>query len=85
VVGEAAVSGTPVISSDNGCLPEIVPLVGTVIPEGTALAPARARRVLEGLPRPAEVREAALAAWHYRTIAEQYEELYERVETGSWW
>lgn len=34
VVAEAAVSGTPVIASDNGCLPEIVPGVGVVLGPG---------------------------------------------------
>ena len=85
VVGEAAVSGTPVVSSDNGCLPEIVPLVGTVLPEGAEPAQAEARDVVDSLPSPAAVREAALAAWHYRTIAARYVEVYERVAAGSSW
>src|SRR5262249_45697667 len=31
VVSEAAVSGTPIISTANGCLPEIVPGVGVIL------------------------------------------------------
>jgi glycosyltransferase involved in cell wall biosynthesis len=59
VVSEAAASGTPTVATANGCLPEIVPGVGIVLPDvvtGETINPEVARRVLEALPRPREVR-----------------------------
>src|SRR5262249_50826905 len=49
VVSEAAASGTPVIASDNGCLPEIVPGIGEVLPESAALSTGQAQTLLDNL------------------------------------
>lgn len=85
VVSEAAVSGTPVISTDNGCLAEITPLVGCVLPAGEKPTPARARAVLDALPSAAAVREAALREWGHLKIGREYEALYGGVIRGRQW
>ena len=85
VVSEAAASGTPVISSDNGCLPEITPHVGVVVPAGERLSSRQARDVLARLPAPAFVRAAAEREWGSHRIASQYEDLYARVMRGERW
>jgi hypothetical protein len=85
VVSEAAASGTPVIGTPNGCLAEIVPLVGTVVPEGSSFTAAQAKEVVAGLPAPAEVRAEALAHWGHVEIARQAVQLYEQVRAGFTW
>jgi glycosyltransferase involved in cell wall biosynthesis len=86
VVSEAAASGTPVVSTDNGCLAEITPYVGRVVVEPMdRLTPAGARAILESLPSPAEARAAAIAHWGHLTIARQYVALYERAVSGHGW
>lgn len=85
VVSEAAVSGTPVISSDNGCLAEIVPLVGCALPCGVAFTTARAHAVLDSLPSPDSLRETAIREWGHVKIARQYESCYLNVIQGKQW
>jgi glycosyltransferase involved in cell wall biosynthesis len=85
VVSEASVSGTPVISSDNGCLPEIVPHVGVVIPTGEELVPVRVRATLSALPSAEMLQSAALREWHYLKIAQEYEQIYMQVIGGRTW
>ncbi|MEU0924592.1 glycosyltransferase [Streptomyces malaysiensis] len=85
VVSEAAASGTPVIASDNGCLPEIVPGVGIVLPVGRDITPRDAKRVLETLPTPQAVREVAVERWGHRTIACEYLAVYKRATSGEVW
>lgn len=85
VVSEAAVSGTAVISSDNGCLPEIVPLVGAVIPCGKAVTPNRARALLEALPSAQEVHATAVREWGHLRIAAEYTALYAARLGGLTW
>jgi glycosyltransferase involved in cell wall biosynthesis len=86
VVSEAAASGTPVVSTGNGCLAEITPYVGRVVEEPMdELTPARAREILDSLPSPAEARAAAIAHWGHVTIARQYVALYERAASGHGW
>ncbi|MER6086788.1 glycosyltransferase [Streptomyces bluensis] len=85
VVSEAAASGTPVIASDNGCLPEIVPGVGRVLPVGREITPRDAERVLRTLPTAQAVREAAVHRWGHDTIARQYLAVYERAISGEVW
>jgi glycosyltransferase involved in cell wall biosynthesis len=85
VVSEAAVSGTPVVATGNGCLPEIASLVGAIVPEGASFTPAQASAVLAGLPKPDDVRAAALAQWGHLKIARQHEDLYRRVCGGEQW
>jgi glycosyltransferase involved in cell wall biosynthesis len=72
VVSESAVSGTPVIGSSNGCLSEIVPRVGTIVQDPSAITPQVAKRILDSLPAPAAVREAAIEAWSHTKIASEY-------------
>lgn len=86
VVSEAAASGTPVIASDNGCLPEIVPGVGHVLAgDIDALTGNQARAILRALPAPRDVRRVALARWGHRLIARRYVEVYRDVIGGANW
>lgn len=85
VVSEAAASGTPVISSDNGCLSEITPHVGIVIPAGRSVTADQAEAVLAALPPAAAVRAAAEREWSSLKIAAQYEDLYARIGRGERW
>lgn len=85
VVSEASVSGTPIIARDNGCLPEIVPHVGVVIPTGEEIGPERVRETLNRLPSAERVRNVALREWHYLKIAQEYEEIYMQVIGGKTW
>ena len=87
VVSEAAVSGTPVVSTGNGCLPEIVPGVGTVLPDGTleGMTASDAEKILAGLPDAAEVRAVALERWGHERVARRYIHAYERVSRGETW
>lgn len=88
VVSEAAVSGTPVISTSNGCLVEIVPGVGAVLsPTAGAgeVTAHEAERVLGSLPPADEVRAVALARWGHAAIAREYIAVYERAIHGSMW
>lgn len=85
VVSEAAASGTPVISTNNGCLAEITPHVGVVLPQGDAINRTRARDIVNSLPPPLAVRAAALREWDYISIAKQYEDTYRAVIQGVRW
>lgn len=85
VVSEAAASGTPVISTDNGCLREIVPGVGAVVTESTDLTARQAREVLAHLPTPEAVRSLALRRWDHRRIAGRYVNLYQAAAQGGTW
>ncbi|MGH3328457.1 MAG: glycosyltransferase [Streptomycetales bacterium] len=85
VVSEAAVSGTPVIATRNGCLPELVPGVGRFVECGSSFTARDARDIIDGLPEPQAVRQIGLQRWHYMSIARQYEELYRRVLAGDQW
>lgn len=85
VVSEAAVSGTPVIGSANGCLAEIVPKVGCVLSSSEPLTKAYAKQVLDSLPQPSQVREAAIREWGHVKIAQEYESLYKEVMGGKKW
>ncbi|MGW2397145.1 glycosyltransferase [Kitasatospora sp. NPDC001664] len=85
VVSEAAASGTPVIASDNGCLPEIATHVGAVIAAGHTPAPEQARQILAGLPTPEYVRSVAVERWGHEVIAAKYLQVYERAAAGETW
>jgi hypothetical protein len=85
VVSEAAVCGTPVIGTGNGCLAEIVPAVGAVVAEGASFTQEQASAVLAGLPGPDQVRASALAHWGYEKIARTYDQVYVRVRDGEQW
>ncbi|WP_431681193.1 glycosyltransferase [Kitasatospora sp. KL5] len=85
VVSEAAASGTPVIASDNGCLPEIVPHVGAVIPAGHIPRPREATRLLASLPAAPDLRRTAREHWGHDVIAEKYLTVYARAAVGTAW
>ncbi|MFC4013743.1 glycosyltransferase [Nonomuraea purpurea] len=85
VVSEAAACGTPVVGTSNGCLAEIVPSVGVVVPEGSPFAPDQARAALADLPDPSSVRGAALQQWDHVVVAKQFETIYHEVLAGRTW
>jgi glycosyltransferase involved in cell wall biosynthesis len=85
VVSEAAACGTPVIGTPNGCLAEIVPPVGVVVPEGSSFTPEQARAAVADLPEPSQVRAAALELWDHVVVAKQVETLYHEVLAGRTW
>jgi len=82
VVAEAAVSGTPVIATANGCLPSLMPGIGVVMSTGSKFTDAS---ILSRLPAPGETRECALARWDHRAIADQYLRVYDRCLRGERW
>jgi glycosyltransferase involved in cell wall biosynthesis len=85
VVSGAAASGTPVIASDNGCLPEIVPGIGAVLPETGPVSSDETHTLLDTLPRPHAVRQLATRRWDYLTIAAKYLTVYQRAIDGDSW
>ncbi len=85
VVSEAAISGTPVVATRNGCLPDLVPGVGALVDFGAAFTPREAEAALSQLPNPAAVRDVAARRWHYRDVARRYEALYRQVLAGERW
>ncbi|MFJ7275473.1 glycosyltransferase family 4 protein [Kitasatospora sp. NPDC098663] len=85
VVAEAAVSGTPVIATDNGCLAEIAPQVGTALPAELTPTPEQAAKVLAGLPAPKHLRATAVERWGHHVITAKYLEVYRRAASGGTW
>ena len=85
VISEAAASGTPVISTSNGCLDEITPKVGRIVHSSDMINETSAKRILESLPSPETVRAVAIQEWGYLKIAKQYEILYKDVIAGRRW
>jgi glycosyltransferase involved in cell wall biosynthesis len=76
VVAEALMSGTPVIGSRNGSVPELVTAdVGFVCDTADDYAAAAARI---GEIAPAACRARAMREFHYRVMAERYVVEYER-------
>jgi len=84
VVSEAAASGTPVIATDNGCLPSLMPGVGVVVSTGTRFTELDAL-ALASLPEPAEVRQTGVNRWGHVAVARQYLNVYERCAKGERW
>jgi glycosyltransferase involved in cell wall biosynthesis len=81
VVAEALMSGTPVIGSRRGALPELVtPEVGFVCDtiEEYVAAAENASRI-----DPAACRRRAMTQFHYRVMAERYVAEYERELQGE--
>ncbi|MEU9700254.1 glycosyltransferase family 4 protein [Streptomyces sp. NPDC047981] len=85
VVAEAAVSGTPVIATDNGCLGEIAPHVGIALPVEQTPTGEEAAKILAGLPAPEHLRAAAIERWGHHVIAAKYLEVYRRAAEGGTW
>src|SRR5262249_34176667 len=83
VVSEAAACGTPVIASMNGCLPEIVPGIGTCLSDDFDFFGAEA--TLASLPPPWIVRARARRRWDHRQIAKSYLQYYHRAYDGVQW
>ena len=80
-VAEALMSGTPVIASDRGAMPEVLdPLGGFVCGDESDYLNAVAN--LEQI-KPADCRQLALSRFHYLDMAQKYVKEYER-EIGSW-
>lgn len=80
-VVEAMVSGTPVLATPFGSLPELVgPPAGRLCHSYEEFAD-----TVEALPqfRPHQIREWALAHFHYHLMAKEYLKLYERVIEGE--
>ncbi len=83
VVAEALMSGTPVIASRKGSLPELVhPEVGTLLGD-------QDEEWIDWLKRdtlpwsPQACRDWAMHRFHYRRMAEDYVKLYQRVVKGE--
>jgi glycosyltransferase involved in cell wall biosynthesis len=85
IVSEASASGTPVISSDNGCLKEITPFVGTVLKEGLGLDSLLVSKIIKELPSSEEVYKACVKHWDYKKIANKYVVLYKQIINGENW
>ena len=85
IVSESGISGTPVISSNNGCLKEIVPHIGTVIDDFNQLTPNLAEKILTNLPTSQQVFDASNREWNYIKIAKEYIQLFERVMRNQEW
>jgi hypothetical protein len=79
------VSGTPVISTANGCLAEITPRVGKVLQRGETITRERARELIHTLPTSDEVRDTALREWGHVKIARQYADVYQEVIRDRHW
>jgi hypothetical protein len=76
-VVEALVSGTPVVASRRGSLPELVPAdCGWICDSETEMV--EALKDL-GTKKPKICRDWALRSFHYHKMAKDYFELYERV------
>lgn len=85
VVSEAAMSGTPVVLTRNGCLPELGTGVGQFVDYGCPFSSAYARSVMARIPSPHDVRTVALRRWHYLEISRSYENVYRRLLAGDGW
>ncbi|WP_035800185.1 glycosyltransferase family protein [Kitasatospora mediocidica] len=85
VVAEAAVSGTPVIATDNGCLGEIAPHVGIALPVEQTPTAEEAAKILAGLPAPEYLRATAVDRWGHHVVAAKYQEVYRRAIAGGTW
>lgn len=78
---EALVSGTPVLASPHGSLPELVPPeVGLICRTEAEFVEGVARL---GTFRPEDCRDWVLERFHYRRMARDYEALYEKVLSGE--
>jgi glycosyltransferase involved in cell wall biosynthesis len=82
VVAEALISGTPVLASPWGSLPELLsPRVGKLLhSEGEWVDALRGNL---DWADPEECRQHALSKFHFLTMAASYEKLYESVRRGD--
>lgn len=80
-VVESLVSGTPVIASKRGSLPELICNdVGKLCDSEQEF-----QEAIESLPsfRPDRCREWVMSRFHYRVMTKKYVELYERILAGE--
>jgi len=85
VVGEAAASGTPVISSTNGCLSEIVVSeIGIQLQEEEILKQ-EILKLQNPFPTAKSVYCYANKNWNHLLISQQYLTLYEKIINGFQW
>lgn len=85
IVSESGISGTPVISSGNGCLNEIVPCIGKVVDDVSKLSNLEAEKIIMDLPSCKQVYETSYREWNNVKIAQDYIHLYERVWNNEVW
>ena len=83
IVGESAASGTPVISSTNGCLSEIVvPEIGIQLHE-TEIEQNDISKLSEPFPTAETILLYAKNNWNHLLIAKQYISLYKEIMSGK--
>jgi glycosyltransferase involved in cell wall biosynthesis len=78
---EALVSGTPVVASRRGSLPELVSSDVGVLADTEAELVQGVERLSEFDPN--ACRERVLSLFHYRKMAEGYLKMYQKVERGE--
>lgn len=84
VVAEAAACGTPVIATDNGCLPSLIPGIGVLVPTGSRFTRLDTHTV-ERLPEPTQVRAVAVERWGHIGVASRYLAVYRDCLAGRRW
>ena len=87
VVAEALVSGTPVLGTRHGSLPELVPSdVGALLGDSEDVDGEWLGLLKTGDLKwdPARCRDWALRKFHYKRMAEDYERVYRRVIAGEY-
>jgi len=85
VVAESAICGTPIIASNNGCLPEIVPNIGVIVKDPSILSTKQAKQIIENLPSPKNTYLFCYNQWNHKRIASQYVKLYKKVLKEEQW
>ena len=82
VIAEALVSGTPVLGSRRGSLPELItPDVGAVLDTEDEWIEMLSRKKLPW--DPAACRARALERFHFRVMSQNYEEVYRKILSGT--
>ena len=81
VIAEALMSGTPVLASPRGSVPELLtPQVGAIIEDHKWVEVLRNR---DSVWKPEDCRARAMQLFHYRKMAESYERLYHQLKDGK--
>jgi hypothetical protein len=79
---EALVSGTPVVASRLGSLPELIPAACGWVCDSEDEMQAALERLAE--KRPEDCRDWAIENFHYHRMADRYLDYYEKVLAGNW-
>jgi hypothetical protein len=82
IVGEAAASGTPIISSTNGCLPELVTSEIGINLEEEEIFENDLSKIQTYLPDSYTIQEHAYKKWGHLHIAKIYLDLYKKIIKG---